>query len=110
MNKERLELLAAHLEKLPKKKFDMWAYCGTACCIAGHAHIIAGGESYDYENAIRADDVFDTARDWLGLSYGSAKRLFLPHEDEPYKSTPQQAASVVRHLKDTGKVEWEKFL
>lgn len=105
MNKERLEMLAAHLEKLPNDEFNMEVWCGGPCCIAGHAAIMAG-----VHTEIEANLVRQTAREWLGLEHREASRLFMPALDRAMMAKPPQAASVVRHLKDTGVVAWEKFL
>lgn len=95
MNKERLEMLAAHLEKLPREKFDMsqWSKCG---CIGGHTEALWPGK---------------WACETLDLTEEQDRALFIP--DGYYRpdfATPRQAASVVRHLRDTGVVAWEKFL
>jgi hypothetical protein len=104
MNKERLEKLAAHIEKLPREKFDMDQLCGTPCCIAGYVMKIT-------KNSTRGG-VLHPAADWLGLSYpgGEGRQLFVPALDRAYRATPKQAAKVIRNLIKTGKVEWEKFV
>lgn len=99
MNKERLEMLAKHLEKLPRKEFDMGHWCGTACCIGGYIEKLFG---------LPENGRIAVARDVVGLNPVQANQLFFGETSA--KATPQQAASVVRHLKDTGKVEWEKFV
>ena len=105
MNKERLEMLAAHLEMLPSEEFDMDKWCGTACCIAGHVFKLASLKPTSFT-------AFKAAQ-WLGSDYSTLRPLFIPNPEmapSPYFATPQQAASVVRHLNDTGVVAWEKFL
>lgn len=104
MNKERLELLADHIEKLPPEKFDMWQWCGTACCVAGHAISLAGIRPR------HKDETPGLAQKWLGLTMDQRTALFSPiGRLGAMSSPPKRAAAVVRHLKDTGKVEWERF-
>jgi hypothetical protein len=101
MNKERLEQLAAHIEALPPEKFDMSKWCGTPCCIGGHA-----------EKLFKLDP---TEEDTLGLDYDKLFSLFYPiirghHYSDPGLANNTQAANVIRHLIKTGKVEWERFV
>lgn len=110
MNTERLEMLAAHLEKLPREEFNMGTWCGTACCIAGHLMSIEGRWRPAHGNCFQWEEyALPVAADLLELSFEDAADLMgcEPHNEN---ATPQQAASVVRHLKDTGKVEWERFV
>lgn len=106
MNKERLELLADHLEKLPREKFDMQEWCGTACCIAGHAVALAHIAVVHPESSQTAY----AAQEWLGLDDKVGLELFVPTEAPLSEITKNQAASVIRHLIKTGKVEWEAFV
>lgn len=88
--------------------------CGTVACIAGWAVAAFNpklqGFQIDYEQI---------AADLLGLRYEQADRLFTPSdngddcdpEDEdrsPYAASAKQAAKVVRHLAETGEVDWSK--
>jgi hypothetical protein len=77
--------------------------CGTVACIAGHAAFLAGGK-----RAAKRGDAWDTAKKYLGLKdENMALELFntnpLGPSDQP---TAKQAALVLFHLAETGKVDW----
>lgn len=118
LNADRLLTLASHIEKMPEgyaadyvTGFDMnqWRAefcspkakdplhaCGTVSCIGGTAEILFGGSAFDVLGASSDQD------------YDTLKRLFYPPlNDSPgWEATPAQAARVIRHLVETGKVEW----
>lgn len=82
MNKERVLQLADYIEALPEEKFDMAIWCGTACCMAGHAKRLfkARPRSTDELHGEERDvsgRVFFPAQRALGLSVEDADILFL---------------------------------
>jgi len=103
MNKERILKLADVIENAPhqpipprgtpKRKlagFNMsnW-HCGTVGCIAGWAREIFGEGPYDA----------------LDLEFWQADALYVPH-GPTHDIQPHHAAAVLRHLAETGKVDW----
>lgn len=123
MHVHRMLALAAYIETLPKRKFDMTNYltwdhdklhnnvwlmarnthlvekfeeCGTAGCIAGWATVLAGQMSGTFH---------DTAAEWLGLTEEQSEELFMGHwpggrddADLNPKATPKQAAKAIRRM------------
>lgn len=85
--------------------------CGTTACIAGWTRRVRT------KKPVRAVPTgnFDWRKEgaWLGLSEAEAHDLFCA-EDEAYGRlddiTPSQAVSCLRHLAETGKVDWERAL
>jgi hypothetical protein len=129
MNKERLIQLAEVLESpAAEKHFDMKEWiehtgyhdlpegitiaevmidCGTVACIAGWATVLARPNE-PYSAII---DEFSLAAEYLDLEYFIAKSLFTPscttdEGTQAYDADPKQAAKVVRHLAETGEVDW----
>lgn len=88
--------------------------CGTVACIAGWAHcvryprrklarLIADTEDYAHYESV----AWESAVDFLGLSEETADDLFQPSGAGPWTYiTPAQAVRVLRHLAETGKVDW----
>lgn len=76
--------------------------CGTTCCIAGWA-AGTGGDGWQIEAR---------ARERLGLTISEANRLFFAEDAEGNISTdlekvePAHAVAVLRHLAETGVVDW----
>ena len=109
MNTENIIALADLIETLPQAGFGSkegffmgnWRHaCGTPSCIAGWAVHLAGIDCGPHQ-------VPDKAADWLDLPIGEEWELFDP--DLPYSSiTPQHAAKVLRHLAETGVVDWSR--
>lgn len=120
-NKTRLLALADALEKgLPGVIFDLaqWRTSGESCntiaCIAGHASILAEQDpefpKYELSSWTRG-----VAMSYLELSDMQAQMLFLPAHGPMGHLPPQrdyiditahEAAEVVRHFAETGKVFW----
>lgn len=75
-------------------------FCGTIGCIAGLAAAIAG-----YPETSGCSPSF-VAREWLGVDKPTASNLFTPNGINYNEVTPLQAAAVVRHLRETGVVDW----
>ena len=122
MNKEKILDLAEIIERngnqilegtLNKKQYSQDKYlhpCGTPACIAGWAcwmnnpfdewHEEVGKEGYKF---------WKTARRILGLSFYKARVLFDQDPfDGNYFPTAADAAATLRHLAETGKVEWRR--
>lgn len=102
-----LDILIAHLETIKPEQFDMAEWCGTACCIAGHA-IALSGKQWDHS----VDDQLPPSRiaaNWLDIDYGTAQQLFIPSMmDKSYDEiTLEDALTVLRHYRDTGVVDWD---
>lgn len=124
MNKERLTNLAIHMRHyVEPENFDMTTWfkyppgfftrrrpigkqitmCGTTACIAGHAYAL-----FKPEIQCRKIGSMDLVRDvrlLLDLTPEQAMDLFWRTS---FKGTPAQAANVIQHLANTGKVDWTK--
>lgn len=108
-NIKNLLALADHLDALPPERFDMENYCGTACCIAGHAAALSPDKK-------SSPLTVERAAAWLGIKLKNENsdwsmpehRLFVPRTEDAvaWESTPEQAAKVVRHFAKTGRVKW----
>lgn len=123
MNKERILELAAVIEAQPYdpenkgRGFNMSLYmhsCGTPSCIAGYALALQYG---DFSESLRHNvggNYFFHAYNFLDLDRDIAHKLFEPHEFMPSedwpKITPQEAAGVLRHLAETGSIDWSPVL
>src|SRR5437762_10080819 len=103
MNKERLELLATHLEQFssnhsglresgrPGFNMNWWVahkevdysgmLCDTVFCIAGHAVLL-------FDEIIDGDPISLKAREILGLDRETAEKLFYNYYDD--EVTPSQ--------------------
>lgn len=113
MNRERILALAELIEQQPHTGrlsadgFCMSNYvhnCGTPSCIAGWAAWLSHRKPKQMEDSMA---LFWRAQNYLDLSEDQADRLFLPynyHCEDQYP--PSQAAATLRHLAETGKVDW----
>ncbi len=110
MNKEAIIKHAEFLEALPREKFDMdtWAdSCGTVACIGGWLVIQSGrGTAEEIEDG--EVGVISTGAEVFDISRDKALELFVPFGQQPFSTSPAQAAKVLRHLAETGTVDWEK--
>ena len=98
LNKPNLTRLRNHLAALPEdaREFDMSDWCGTTCCIAGHAFILAEGRP-----ATSADKVPGVAKEWLGLNSREHSWLFIGHfqnNDHLDGVRPSHAVLAIDHL------------
>lgn len=126
MNKERILALADLIEKQPHTPVqaesgfnmaDLVRECGTPACIAGWA-------AWEEEGRPAAVSAPDTgwclerkAQQYLGLAPSgeaelsdTAYSLFYPEGDQVGfydEITPAQAAACLRHLAETGEVDWD---
>ena len=125
MNKDNVLAVADAIEKhsIPKLGFNMCVFgakadsafadrtdksghgCGTVACIAGTARTLRTGRIF----LIRVSRFrWSKEADWLGLDENDANELFfaaaanIDLED----IEPAQAVAVLRHLAETGKVDW----
>lgn len=113
MNKERLLHLAEVIERAPHERgkwaesgyfapltaftMELW-HCGSVGCIGGWACKL-----FNDGNVVGTEEVAPL----LGLSFETANTLFYPPNRLDYSSiTPAQAATVIRHLVETGEVDW----
>jgi len=79
-------------------------FCGTTACIAGWTLAVSGQE-LSAEDSAQYLGIRNEAEAILGLSCDKAEDLFVNYPDfsDP---TPSQAAAVLRHLAETGEVNW----
>jgi hypothetical protein len=118
MNKPLLRKIASYIETHPRQ-YNQGEWCGTACCVAGHALVLSGFVTREVIGSggrakIRIDDedcnVPILARAVLDLTPGVASELFGGYwmcylEDLPtQKAKAAAAAKVIRSLVRTGKV------
>lgn len=131
MNKERITQLADHLDTLTEDEFDMGQFergrrydhdlsdfaCYTPSCIAGYAAHMFAPDRKDEQGHIRSCSL--VAKEVLDLDGAHSRQLFLPspedfsvarYDEHVYGATPQQAAQVLRILRDTGEVSWEQVM
>ncbi len=81
--------------------------CGTPSCIAGWVHHWYGPEIPEKELWWNEGEAHDFARSFFGITEGKACCLFMPQELDSWSGvTPQHAASCLRHLAETGEVDW----
>jgi hypothetical protein len=127
--RERLMYLRDFLRAVPDRKFDMnvWNlgverdpkqalsvhYCGTAACLGGWTDALMGDGS-----AWSADE--DQTAELLGLTPRQGQALFYPAPSRRFSrerggdlitgwlATNREAANVIDHLINTGKVNWSK--
>lgn len=98
---------------------DLIDGCGTVACIAGWAYAIRFPSAKPYrlieimERERKGGDGFhhripDVAAEFLGLSERDGRELFRSRGDLWTLSniTPAHAVAVLRHLAETGKVDW----
>lgn len=114
--RDRLMYLRDFLRRLPAERFDMGragepedaesGECGTAACIAGWARA-----KFRYAGCSWAQDLDPLAADLFGLGEADAAALFYPvgafnADRDYYAATPDEAAIVLDHLIQTGRVDW----
>lgn len=118
MNKERILTLASIIEQQPHVAAGAPAgfclntffhFCGTPSCIAGYAIAQARREGFTFQPNL---SYTERAAKYLGLGNSVAFYLCIPPQGPEYLShqyadvTPAMAAKVLRHLADTGRVDW----
>lgn len=117
MNKENITRLAGIIERaeLPELKLNMnvvyqsdeRAGCGTAGCIIGWIAVLTKGKAHAEETA--GVTLQDEADEFMGEHFSG---LFYPTElvGDWSQITPAHTATVLRHLAETGEVDWRKFI
>ncbi len=110
LNVENINIVADALERgSPELDLDQeyWAYdseCGTSACIAGWTVFIFEPAIFSqYLDDDQSADISEIATRYLGLDVEQTGRLF----HFVFNSNPKIAARVLRHLAETGKVEWD---
>lgn len=122
MNKENVLAVADAIEKhsIPDLGFNMgdWVAhasdeapdrsghsCGTVACIAGWAQRLRTGVPLSADSVVW----WEPEAEWLGLGGDASDTLFMG-DDETNKRladvTPAEAVRVLRHLAETGEVDW----
>lgn len=83
--------------------------CGTVGCIAGHAIVIAMKENAIGKGFTDYDSIIPAAGAYLDLTMYDARELFKARAlNGNFDSvTKQQAINVLKHLRDTGDVDWD---
>ena len=122
MNTENILKLAETIEKSETYDQTRFAHiCGTPACIAGHAALLAEPDGQMVAATERCGPHFkfsdgnigyisQIAQTWLGLGDWSADELFQGWPfGEDKEVTAAQAAQVLRHLAETGEVDWDIF-
>lgn len=90
--------------------------CGTVACIAGWAVAMFGHNGKPRASPLSAMKLnnFPTPEEHatrtLGLSYVTAQSLFYPGNPRYHQITPKVAAATLRHLAETGVVDWDRHL
>lgn len=126
MNRENILAVADAIEKhsIPDLGFNMTMWldrhpfpgqdtsghnCGTTACIAGWAAAVSLGAA-DVEQVEKhlPFSVRQTAKQYLALSIDQANALFEGFSTG--EEEPSQAVSVLRHLAETGEVDWNRAL
>lgn len=100
-----------HVSAEHETGFDMsvWEHdCGTPACIAGWASSLACPEGRPKTSYGRTMDAEEVANIWLDLTYQEGSDLYIASglNVELSRITPEQAATVLDHLAETGKVDW----
>ena len=117
MNKERILKVADAIENHHFKTlgFNMESFiaehssdrsehdCGTTACIAGWVHALQKGIKKTLMCKL-ADDIGEYAQKYLGLNDHQADRLFYEVNSN---ITDKEAVKVLRHLAETGVVDWQ---
>lgn len=100
----------------PKWNMEFGIWCGSLCCIAGHAVVRWASEAEKQLVAWRPGSALHIARDLLGLDYGQSMRLFLneclyvaplpgyPVNDISYITKEQAVFAIRRMVREEGGV------
>ena len=111
MDREHVLAVADAVEKSVTYDQDRFWFerCGAPACIAGHAVALSGGQHAVMCGERKSDigrRTFVTAQAYLEISHDTAITLFIcdglrDPEDK------HQAARTLRHLAETGEIDWE---
>lgn len=108
---------AAHVDAQHKDYTGRAPTCGTVACIAGWAASLAAQSPVTPQNRYSsgATGIFNTARNYLGLTEEEADSLFYVIEMGGYADdailtqiTSAQAVAVLRHAAATGTIDWAR--
>jgi hypothetical protein len=81
--------------------------CGTIACIAGWTRCVRTGRRFARTGAGPDEFPWQREADWLGLDTEAGYTLFLTDDELPLEEiTSAEAVAVLRHLADTGEVDW----
>lgn len=103
--------MAYYMDYATHRTPDRIDSCGTTACIAGWTFAIFRPDT-DPDFVINGSgpSIGRTAADLLGLTPDQRSALFTPddfgEEEEWTNITPAHAVAVLRHLAETGKVDW----
>ena len=80
--------------------------CGTACCIGGWAWLALTDRRPRYAN--NPDTLLE---DLLSISQEDSEKIAYPQDvygnsSAGWRATPNQAAALLEHFRDTGEVDW----
>jgi len=103
-----LDRLIDHLRDLPLERFDMSEWCGTACCIAGHAYELG----IIQVNPSGLNNYYEMGAPF-GMDVIQASEAFaLPGRSiDMLRIIPISAAvSMLEHFRDTGIVDWARII
>lgn len=85
---------------------DHFRKCSTVACIAGWAYSISHPRR-NIRSLAGTTTISEGAAHWLGLDDDTAMDLFVPTEIYDFATiTPAHAVAVLRHLAETGEVDW----
>ena len=79
--------------------------CGTVMCLGGWCNALEGISLND--NSTYADDAFEAAKDFLGLTQEQVDNLFYPNCVYLQVTNPTIAIRVLEHLIETSEVCWK---
>lgn len=135
MNKTRILNLADHLESSKVvNAFSMSCYsredviynnpCNSAGCIAGHTYFLFVNGEINL-NEVNPNEIHSKAKEALGITHAQASDLFTPctgavDEDRKHAHwlsnrrelsyiSRFRAAKVLRHMVETGEIDWARF-
>jgi len=82
--------------------------CGTVACIAGHAYLLATGNTVEEGIQADSDDIDRIAADYLGIDMCQAATLFydLPPDVTLCSVSAEDAIATLDRLARTGDVVW----
>lgn len=88
--------------------WDVASACGTLCCVGGAIEAFNREAVAELRRTRQYMTRESMAAALVGIDAVEAYRLFYPDYIEQFAATAKDVAKVVRHLIDTGKVDWSK--
>lgn len=117
---------AVEMDAIPNMKFQMASAMNTSddigvynACLAVYAilMLLPNVTPQNFWGVIGGNGVQKTATELLGISEEQGGELFFPDDGyigkgrvAAYDATPQQAATVMRNLAETGAVDWNRVM